>query len=51
MTNEERIYKLCEYVMDLVDTLSYHNRDYQFNRDLNWVKDEIKSIREDIDNS
>lgn len=50
MTNEERIYKLCEYVMDLLDVLSYNNRDYQFNRDLDWVKDEIKSIREDISN-
>ena len=49
MTNEDRIYKLCEYVMDLVDTLSYHNRDYQFNTDLSWVKDEVKSIQEDID--
>lgn len=45
MTNEERIYKLCEYVMDLIDVLPY-TRDH-----LEWVKDEIKSIREDIDNS
>lgn len=51
MTNEERIYKLCEYVMDLIDSLSYHNRDYNFNLDLEWVKGEIKSIRQDIDNS
>ena len=47
MTNEERIYKLCEYVMDLIDELSYHDND----KNLEWVKYEIKSIREDIDNS
>lgn len=45
MTNEERIYKLCEYVMDLIDSLP----DYTL--ELDWVKDEIKSIRADIDNN
>lgn len=49
MTNEERIYKLCEYVMDLIDELSYQN-DVLENR-LKWVKDEVISIRQDIDNS
>lgn len=49
MTNEERIYKLCEYVMDLIDEISY--RDEIIEERLEWVKDEIKSIREDIDNS
>lgn len=45
MTNEERIYKLCEYVIDLMDTLPC----YDIN--LDWIKDEIISIRADIDNS
>ena len=45
MTNEERIYKLCEYVMDLIDELQRDGRDFE------WVKDEIKSIRQDIDSN
>lgn len=49
MTNEERIYKLCEYVIDLIDDLQYY--DEKFEKKFEWVKDEIKSIREDIDNS
>lgn len=49
MTNEERIYKLCEYVMDLIFEISYHNE--EIGRHLEWINDEIKSIREDIDNN
>ena len=49
MTNEERIYKLCEYLMDLIDDIQYY--DEKFGNKLEWIKDEIKSIREDIDNS
>lgn len=49
MTNEERIYKLCEYVMDLIFEISYHNK--ELDGHLEWINDEIKSIREDIDNS
>lgn len=41
MTNEERIYKLCEYILDLIDMLPYKN--------LEWIRDEIVSIREDIE--
>lgn len=48
MSNEERIYKLCEYVMDLIDELQYH--DEKFDGHLEWINDEIKSIRVDIDN-
>lgn len=44
MTNEERIYKLCEYMIDLTDAI--RNGD----KDLIWIRDEIVSIREDIDN-
>ena len=44
MTNEERIYKLCEYMMDLIDAIK--NKE----SDLEWIRDEIVSIREDIDN-
>lgn len=40
MTNEERIYKLCEYMIDLIDSIS----------NLEWIKDELISIKEDIDN-
>ena len=49
MTNEERIYKLCEYLMDLIDDIQYY--DEKFENKLEWIKDEIKSIREDIDNN
>ena len=48
---EERIYKLCEYVIDLINEISYYENNYNLNVNLGWVKDEIKSIREDIDNS
>lgn len=46
MTNEERIYKLCEYIMDLIDEIQ--NKDKVINLDLEWIRDEIISIREDI---
>lgn len=46
MTNEERIYKLCEYIMDLIDEIQ--NKDKDINLDLEWIRDEITSIREDI---
>lgn len=49
MTNEERIYKLCEYVMDLIFELQYHDKALAIK--LDWVNDEIKSIRQDIDNN
>lgn len=49
MTNEERIYKLCEYVMYLIFEISYHNE--ELGGHLEWINDEIKSIREDIDNN
>ena len=46
MTNEERIYKLCEYIMDLIDELRGY--DMYLNSHLEWIKDEIKTIRQDI---
>ena len=46
MTNEERINKLCEYVIDLIDVLQC--RDRQLNQNLEWVRSEVESIREDI---
>ena len=49
MTNEERIYKLCECLIDLIYELSDH--DVELGRHLEWVKEEIISIRNDIDNS
>lgn len=49
MTNEERIYKLCEYVMDLIFEISYHDK--ELGKYLEWINDEIMSIREDIYNS
>ena len=51
MANEERIYKLCGYVMDLIDEILIHDDDYYLNVALENIKYEIKSIREDIDNS
>ena len=44
MTNEERIYNLCEYMMDLIDAIK--NKE----SNLEWIRDEIVSIRKDIDN-
>ena len=49
MTNEERIYKLCEYIDDLIYEISYH--DVQLGEHLKWISEEINSIRKDIDNS
>lgn len=49
MTNEERIYKLCEYMMDLIFELQYHEE--KFDGRFEWIRDELKSIREDIDNN
>ena len=48
MTNEKRIYKLCECVTDLIDELSFHIRDYNLNKHLESVKDEIILIMHDI---
>lgn len=51
MTNEERIYKLCECVMDLINGIAYYNDcDVRCDRHLEQIKDEIVSIRYDIDN-
>jgi hypothetical protein len=49
MTNEKRIYKLCEYVMDLIDELTYN--DESLEKRFEWIKDEIKTIRKDIDST
>lgn len=52
MTNEERIYKLCECVMDLIYEISYYSDcTVEFDRSLERVKDEVISIRWDIDNN
>lgn len=51
MNNEERIYRLCEYVIDLIDEILRREDDYYFNANLEYIKYEIKSIREDIDNN
>ena len=48
MTNEERIDSLCECVIDLIDILQCHSKD--LNQNLEWIRDEVKSIREDINN-
>ena len=51
MTNEERICKLCEYVMDLINKILSYNEDYYFNMALEDVKYKIRTIKEDIDNN
>lgn len=43
MTNEERIYELCECLITLIDLLPHKNLEY--------LKEEIKDIKQDIDNS
>ena len=47
MTNEERIYKLCEILIDLVDILT-DNTTCNY---LEWIRKELEDIRQDIDNS
>ena len=47
MTNEERIYKLCEFVIDIIGELQHHEK--TLNNRLEWVRAEVESIREDID--
>ena len=49
MTNAKRIYKLCEYVIDLIDELTYDDKN--LDKRLEWVRDEIKTIRKDIDST
>ena len=51
MTNEERTYKLCECVMDLIDKILSNNDDYYFYMALEDIKYKIKNISEDIDNN
>ena len=41
MTNEERIYKLCECLIDIANYLPKGSE---------WIEDNIKAIMEDIDN-
>lgn len=49
MPNEERIYRLCEYIMDLIDEFQYY--DEKLYKNTLWIKNEIDSIRKDIDNN
>ena len=48
MTNEERIYKLCEYVMDLIFEIK---DDTDYGSKFDWINDELRSIQKDIDGS
>lgn len=45
MDNTERVYKLCEYLIDLINEIDRKEHN------LDWIITEIESIREDIDNS
>lgn len=49
MTNEERIYKLCEFMIDLINELSYISK--TCDKNLGWIKDELSFIRQDIENN
>ena len=49
VTNKERIYELCGCVIDLIDMLQGHSRD--LNSHLEYVRNSVIDIREDIDNS
>lgn len=49
MTNEERIYELCGCVIDLIDMFRYHDKN--LNNQLEYVRDTLEDIRQDIDNS
>lgn len=48
MTNEERIYELCGCVIDLIDMLQCNDRN--LNNHLEYVRDALADIRQDIDN-
>lgn len=41
MTNEERIYRLCECVMSIVE--------YELPKSAEWIMEDLKTIMEDID--
>jgi len=43
MTNEERIYELCDCLIMLIDLLPHKNIEY--------LKENIKDIKQDIDNN
>lgn len=47
MTNEERIYELCDILIDLVNTLT-DNTTCNY---LEWILERLKDIRQDIDNN
>lgn len=49
MSNEERIYELCECVIDLIDMLQYYDKN--LNNQLEYIRDTLADIRQDIDNS
>lgn len=51
MTNEERIYKLCECIIDFVETMESYDEWLNRNRTLVRIKKEMKDIREEIDNN
>ena len=42
MTNEERMCKICECIIDLIDEINRHD----CNTD--WIRDEVLSIRTEI---
>jgi hypothetical protein len=42
MTNEERIYKLCECLISVIE--------YELPQSAEWIIENVESIMEDIDN-
>lgn len=51
MTNEERIYKLCGRIIDLIETIESYDEWLNRNRTLVSIKEEMKDIRAEIDNN
>ena len=49
MTNEERIYELCDCMMLVVEHLQCYDK--FFNNSLEGVMEALKDIKQDIDNS
>lgn len=41
--NENRIYRLCEYVIDLIDALPRYGTEFD------WIKEEIEDLRKEIE--
>ena len=45
--NRDRINKLCECMLDLIDELQSHDK--RLNERLEWIRNEVESIKKDTE--